>query len=478
MSEGMKKEGDISSQGMTRTPGRLHGPARPGTAGGGSPRVSVGGRIAASTALLTALVLVALVVLGGGGSYTLHADFQDAGGLVSGDEVLIGPARAGTVSSIGLTSNGEAAIALSLDGSVAPLHQGTVARIYEDSLSGIASKYVELEPGSSSAPPIPDGGVIGEGHTYSTVNLDQLFDTFDPLTRAGLRGFVRGEAQSLNGRGAEANRTLQYLAPGLQSTSQVTGELTRDEPTFDALVVQGAAALQALASRSQQLSQLIANTSSATAAIASQSQPLEQALQLLPATLSRSATTFAGLRTTLNSLDPLVAASKPAVRRLPLFLARLRPLLKVAIPTVAQLDALIHNPAGTGDLTQLANETPALERIAQTAFPHLIAQFTDSQQQLDYLREYTPDVVAALGNLGQAGAYYDANGHYVRTQPAFFAFALDGSNELTTQFPSQRYQGLRVVHNRCPGSAVQPSPDGSAPHQVPGCQTTSVPPGP
>jgi phospholipid/cholesterol/gamma-HCH transport system substrate-binding protein len=440
--------------------------------------VSLGGRIAASTALVMALVLVALVVLGAGGSYSLRAVFQDAGGLVSGDEVLIGPAQAGTVSSIGLTSNGEAAVTLSLDGSVAPLHQGTVARIYEDSLSGIASKYVELEPGSSSAPPIRDGGVIGEDHTYSTVNLDELFDTFDPLTRAGLQGLIRGEAESLKGQGAEANRTLEYLAPGLQSTSEVTAELTRDEPEFDALVVQGAQSLQALASRSQQLSQLIANASTATGAIARESQSLEQSLDLLPGTLSRSTTTFAGLQTTLSSLDPLVAASKPAVRRLPLFLTKLQPLLKVAIPTVAQLDGLIHNPAGTGDLTALANETPALARIAQTAFPHLVRQFSDSQQQLDYLREYTPDVVAALTNLGQVGAYYDANGHYERTQPVLFPFALNGSNQLTTQFPSQRYQGLQVVHDRCPGSAVQPSPDGSAPQQVPGCGTTSVPPGP
>jgi phospholipid/cholesterol/gamma-HCH transport system substrate-binding protein len=474
----MKEESHISPQAMTRTPGRRPGPARRATADGVSRRVTLGGRIAASTALLTALVLIALLVLGGGESYTVQADFQDAGGLVSGDEVLIGPARAGTVSSIGLTSDGEAAIALSLDGSVAPLHQGTVARIYEDSLSGIASKYVVLEPGSSSAPPIADGGVIGEGHTYATVNLDQLFDTLDPLTRAGLRGFIRGEAQSLNGRGTAANRALEYLAPGLESTSQVTAELTRDEPVFDALVIQGAQAMQALASRSQQLSRLIANTSTATGAIASQSRPLQQALELLPGTLRRSTTAFVGLQTTLSSLDPLVATSKPAVRRLPVFLAKLRPLLQVAIPTVAELDDLIHNPTGAGDLTALADETPALERIAETAFPRLVRQFTDSKQQLDYLREYAPDVVAALTNLGQAGAYYDANGHYVRTQPTLFPFALNGSNQLTTQFPSQRYQGLQAVHDRCPGSAAQPSPDRSAPRQVPGCNTTSVPPGP
>lgn len=434
--------------------------------------------MAATGALALALVVVALVVLGGGSTYTLNADFQNASGLVTGDNVLIGPAAVGTISSIGLTANGTAVIKLSLHGDLEPLHQGTVAKIFEDSLSGIASRYVELEPGPTAAPPIQDGGVIDESHTYSEVNIDELFDTFDPLTRAGLSGFIRGEAASLKGKGQAANRALEYLAPGLQSASQVTAELTRDEPTFDQLVVQGAQALQALASRSAQLTQLIANTSTATGAIASQSQALQEALTLLPGTLQRSTTTFAGLQTTLNRLDPLVKASKPAVRQLPEFLASLNSVETEAIPTVAALDDLIRNPVNTGDLTELAQATPALERIAAKAFPEMIKQLDDSGDQVAYLRDYTPDVAAALTNLGQAGAYYDANGHYVRTQPAVFAFALNSSNQLTTQFPSQRYQGLQAVHNRCPGSAAQAAPDGSAPAAVPGCNTSEVPPGP
>jgi phospholipid/cholesterol/gamma-HCH transport system substrate-binding protein len=445
---------------------------------GGPSRAGTVARVAASGALILVLVVVALVVLGGGSTYTLNADFQDASGLVTGDNVLIGPAAVGTISSIGLTPDGAAVVKLSLHGDLEPLHQGTVARVFEDSLSGIASRYVELEPGPGAAPPIPDGGLINQSHTYSEVNIDELFDTFDPLTRAGLSGFIRGEAASLQGKGHAANRALEYLAPGLQSTSQVTAELTRDEPAFDQLVVQGAQALQTLASRSTQLTQLIANTSTATGAIAGQSQALQEALTLLPGTLRRATTTFGGLQTTLNRLDPLVAASKPAVRRLPQFLASLRRLITEAIPTVGELADLIHNPSGTGDLTELALATPALARIAATTFPKLIEQFNASEKQVEYLRDYTPDVAAALTNLGQAGAYYDANGHYVRTQPALFPFALNSSNQLTTQFPSQRYAGLTVARDRCPGSAVQAPPDGSAPESVPSCDASAVPPGP
>ena len=333
---------------------------------------------------------------------------------------------------------------------------------------------MELEPGSRFAPAIATGGLIGEQNSHSEVNLDELFDTLDPLTRTGLKGVIRGEAASLKGRGRDANKSLEYLAPGLQSTSDVTAELTRDEPTFDRLVVQGAQAMQALASRSAQLTQLIAHTSTATGAIANQSQALTQALTLFPSTLRRSTTTFAGLNQTLDSLDPLVAASKPAVRQLPEFAAKLNTLLNLSIPTVGALNGLV----GPDGLTELALRTPALERIAATTFPRLIKQFNVSQPQLDYLREYTPDVVAALSDVGQAGSAYDANGHFVRSQPVLLPFTVNGDNQLTMQFPSQRYQGLQSVKNRCPGSAVQPSADGSSPQSVAGCETSSVPPGP
>ena len=92
--------------------------------------------------------------------------------------------------------------------------------------------------------------------------------------------------------------------------------------------------------------------------------------------------------------------------------------------------------------------------------------------------QFDPDVVAALADVGQASAYYDANGHYVRVQPSFFAFGLDSQNRLTSRPQSERYQGLQNVSARCPGGAVQPAPDGSAPHAVPGCRPTTTPPGP
>ena len=74
---------------------------RPAPGEGRARGPSVTARLAAGGALLLALVLVALIVLDNGSSYTLRIPFQDASGLVKGNDVLIGPDRAGTVQSIG-----------------------------------------------------------------------------------------------------------------------------------------------------------------------------------------------------------------------------------------------------------------------------------------------------------------------------------------------------------------------------------------
>ncbi len=179
-----------------------------------SPRSQTAARVGAAAALIAAIAAIVVIVFGGGSGYVVHADFQDASGLVTGDNVLIGPAAVGTVSSINLTRDGQAQVTMSLHGT-GTLHQGTVARIAEDSLSGIASKYVELEPGSSHAPAIQSGGSIGIGHTYAEVNIDELFDSLGGPTRRGLSNLIRGEATSLKGKGTLANRTLEYFAPGL-----------------------------------------------------------------------------------------------------------------------------------------------------------------------------------------------------------------------------------------------------------------------
>ena len=117
-----------------------YGNDRPSGAGnrGTSRRSQTVARAAAGGSLLLAIVLVVLVLFDSGSTYTIKANFQDAGGLVTGNQVFIGPAVVGSVKSIGLTPNAQAQVELELNSGVGPMRQGTVARIFQNSLSGIA----------------------------------------------------------------------------------------------------------------------------------------------------------------------------------------------------------------------------------------------------------------------------------------------------------------------------------------------------
>jgi phospholipid/cholesterol/gamma-HCH transport system substrate-binding protein len=443
------------------------------------PQPSARARALALGALLIVVVVIAVVVLSSGSAYTVRLLFSNASGLVSGDQVMIGPTSVGSVQSVALTPSGQAAVVISLDGDAAPLYQGSVARIEENGLAGIASHYVTIQPapGAGDAQ-IPSGGTIPQSDTYAEVGLDQIFDTLNGPTRQGLRNVIRGEASSISGKSQQANRTLEYLDPLLRSTGQFTGALSKDEPAFDQLLVQGAQTMRLLASRSQQLTDLVGKADAVTGAVAQQSRSLEQALRLLPSTLTKSTTTFAGLRRTISTLEPLVAATKPQIKQLTPFATALNRFATAATPTLGYLAALISNPKG-GDLTKLLQEAPALEKAASSGFPAIVASLAaqTSSGQIQALREYTPDIVAALANTGQMNGYYDANGHYGRGEPFYGAYGISGGT-LTNNPPQDRYNGLTVVKTgRCPGGATQPA-DRSMPESVSGCDTSNTPTGP
>ena len=124
-------------------------------AGGVSPQVARvrRGRGLARPAAIGALILIAIGIIvlllssgGNGNHYRLL--FQTGGQLVKGNQVLIGGAPVGSVDDIKLTDSGQAQVDISVN---RPLHEGTSAIIRATSLSGIANRYVSLQPGPDNA---------------------------------------------------------------------------------------------------------------------------------------------------------------------------------------------------------------------------------------------------------------------------------------------------------------------------------------
>jgi len=407
-------------------------------------------------------------MFGGSGAYNVHADFQNGGQLVKGDQVEVGGRPIGSITKVSLTPDGLARVDMKLD-EFAPLHQGTTATIRAPSLSGIANRYVSLQLGPDSAPKIADGGAIGADRTTTIVDLDQLFNTLDPSTLASLQKIVKGSATQYAGRAAQANLAAKYFNPTLSTSSQLVREIIGDKVTFQRFVSDTSRTVSAIAQRQGDLASLVGNADQTAAAIGDENVALGQALGLLPTSLRKANTTFVNLRATLDDLDPLVRESKPATKRLAPFLAALRPLVHDAQPTIRDLSNLIRTPGPNNDLIELTGKMPRLESLASQVFPRSITALQKTQPVVEYIRPYTPDLAGWFTKFGESAATYDANGHYARIQPLFNAFSLTqtpGGEALTFTGATDRLAGLQTRRNqRCPGGAMQPTPDGSAPYK-------------
>ncbi len=421
----------------------------------------------ALAALALAIVLIAVLLLRGGGTHQYDLLFQNAGQLVKDDDVQVGGRRIGSIRKITLTDDNLARVRVEIQEPYAPLREGTQAVIRLTSLSGIANRYIALVPAPNSAKKLDDGATLAVGSTTDVVDLDQIFNTLDPDTRKDLQGVIQGFAAQYQGRGEEAGKSAEYFNPFLSTSRRLVNQLTEDEGTLTEFIVNSSRAVTAVAERRDDLADLVGNTNATARAIGQENVALGRALGLLPTTLRRANTTFVNLRATLDDLDVLVAESKPATKRLAPFLRELRPLVRDSRPTIRDLRRLVTRRGADNDLLDATRKLPRLQRVASPTFAHSTQALQKSQPVLEFIRPYIPELTGWFHDFGQSTANYDANGHFARIQPMFNAFSFDDNpagGVLRPQGLSQKFEGLQTgVAKRCPGAASQRAEDGSAP---------------
>ncbi|HWH92599.1 MAG TPA: MlaD family protein [Baekduia sp.] len=429
-------------------------------------------------------VVVAVLLLTGGGKHEYTLVFQSAGQLVKDNDVQVGGRRIGRVAEIKLDDRNLAEVRIQVDEPYAPLHAGTTATIRSGSLSGVANRFISLVPGPNSGPRLEDGATLGLDKTTTSVDLDQLFDTLDPKTRKSLQDVIKGSSQQYDGKGKQANEALKYFNPALSTTSRLVNELDRDQQSLQDFIVFTARATTALAERRGDVSELVSNANAASGAIASESESLSRALKALPQTLRQANTTFVNLRSTLDDLDELVDASKPVAPRLAPFFRQLRPLVTDAHPTIKDLRTLISRPGAGNDLIDLLRKQPRLTQVATPTFKHTVQSLQQGTPVLQFIRPYAPDLIGWFRDFGQTTANYDANGHFARISPIVNAFQYTDNpagGTLTALKPAERQVGLQSGKiRRCPGASTQAAADGSNPYAPEGsdCDSSIVPPGP
>jgi phospholipid/cholesterol/gamma-HCH transport system substrate-binding protein len=416
-------------------------------------------------AALAAVVLVILfLVLGGSGGSNYQLVFKEAGQLVRGDQVQVGGVPVGSITNIVLTKDFRARITIHVDSSLTPLHEGTVAQVRVPSLSSVANRYIALSPGPNNNRALPAGATLPSSATREVVDLDQLFNTLNPKTRKGLAQFLQGSAEQYAGAGRDLGLSTEYFPPALNASDQFFSELVRDQPVFTSFLVESAKAVTTIGARSEQLTDLIENANTTFQAIGSQQTQLAQGFKQLPVTLRQGNRTFAELPSTFSALKKLVDTSRPTTKSLTTLLERLRPLVTTATPAVHNFSEAFNRPGANNDLTDLIRALPALARTLTTSSPSSVTALQESVPITAFFGPYAPDLSGTLRTFGQAGAYYDANGHYARLTPVLPDFKLGANNNLAPTTPQAALENLKSGQlRRCPGGATQPAADGSSP---------------
>ena len=446
-----------------------------------SPRGPASSRarpLAAGALVLVILAILYLLLAGGGGTeYKLL--FSESPQLVRGDQVQVGGVPVGTVKNIVLTKEDKALITIEVESSLTPLHEGTTAQVRVPSLTSVANRYIALSPGPNNKPALATGTTLPTSATHGVVDLDQLFNIFNPQTRRALQEVLQGSAEQYAGTNPDFRLTVKYFSPALAAGSHIFAELTQDQKTFTDFVVETAKALTTVGDHGEQLSELVGHANKTFQAVGSQQANLIAALHQLPLTLQAGNKAFAEEPSTFKALTQLVEISKPDTKELPLFFSRLTSLMKTATPVVGNFSQAIDKPGPNNDLTDAINVLPELAKVLTTASPANVTALKESVPISAPLGPYSPDLIGFVRDFGANSGYYDANGHYARVAPLFNDFSLGANNTLTPVTPQQGLQGL-LSHQlrRCPGAGTQPAADGSSPFvdsALLGCDPSETP---
>jgi phospholipid/cholesterol/gamma-HCH transport system substrate-binding protein len=414
-----------------------------------------------SVALLAAAAgAVGLILLSGSRSYAIHARFRDAGQLVAGDQVQLGGHAVGSVTGISITQDGLADVRLEItDPHLQPLHLGTTATIGSPGLSGVANRYVRIDPGPGDAPEIPDGGVLAPEQTHGIVDIDELIDSFDGPTRMRLRTVLRESADAFAPpAGRRTNRAFALLNPALSRSAALGEELVGDQAALERLVRTAADVSSTLAARRAQLGHGVAETASVLRQVAARRRDLQDVLGRSPGVLRQATGVLARTRATLIAVDPAVRHLAPVAPLVAELLRRVVPVARNARPAIAQLRAL---------LPQARRTLEGFPEVSRRTIPALrsgVAALVKLRPIITGLRPYTPDLLAGFfeGFTGNASGYYDANGHFARILVNLGPGTPTGGVVATSG--GANAAGYRTgITARCPGAATEPAFDSSNP---------------
>lgn len=325
---------------------------------------------------------------------TMRADFSTAQAFTpgQGQSVRVSGVQIGLIGNVTL-KNGVAEVQMDIDQKYQHLiHKDATALARPR--TGLQDMFIELTPGSQSAPVAKPGFTIPVSNTLPEVNVDEILSSLDADTRAYLDLLVNGAGQGLKANGGnELAQVLQRFEPTHRDLARLNSAVAVRGANLRRLVNSLQRLNTALAAKQGQIVRLVDASAHVFRAFASENQNVSRAVADLPGTLKQTTATLAKVQTFATKLGPAArnllpaAAALPAANQAVAALARpgapivqnqIRPFVIAARPLVRNL-----RPAAVN----LAAATPNLSNVFDVLnhFVNMVGYNTEPAGQHGYL---------------------------------------------------------------------------------------------
>lgn len=398
--------------------------------------------------LLSVVALIALTLWAIGSrtsDHKIRASFTGAVSVAPGLDVQIDGVDVGKIGKVRY-DDGQALVEIGIDDEAWPLRRGTTAALRFGTTLGNGTRRIDLVPGPQSAPEIPENGIIQTKDTVAPVEFDEVFNTFDPDTRASFRGFFKGGALNLQARAPQLNDGLRKTAPALEATGDVFQDLASDQAALRRLVVSGHKATRVLAAKRPQISDLMTVAAATFDTFATNSTGVRASLDEFAPTLVDARNTLRRTDRSIAGLDGLMADLKPG-------LVALKPFIQVAGPAAADLRRLA--PAATDTMRTLRTSAPEITTLLNEGIPfskRLSPVLGTLSEQLNCVRPYAPEIAGFFSNWASWSQGYDNSSHYGRIKAVLNASSFTSFPPIkTNEFINTLGPGLKYAMPRPPG---------------------------
>jgi phospholipid/cholesterol/gamma-HCH transport system substrate-binding protein len=267
--------------------------------------------------------------------FTINAQFATAQAVTpgQGQSVRVSGVQIGEISGVTL-QNGMATVQMQIDDQYKHLiHTDATALLRPK--TGLKDMFIEVDPGSKSAPVVKPGWTMPVSNTNPDIDVDEILGSLDADTRAYLQLLVNGAGQGLKGQGgSELAQVLERFEPTHRDLARLNQAVAVRGSDLRQLINSLQRLNTALVTKQGQIVQLVDSSSKVFHAFASEDSNISRSLVDLPSTLAQTTATLEKVQSFAKLLGPTSQSLLPAARSLPAANAALVALAKPSTPIV------------------------------------------------------------------------------------------------------------------------------------------------